>query len=230
MSAQVSTDLFVTPKPSGLVRQILEISSDAESIVLDSFSGSGTTAHSVLSLNKEDNGNRKFILVECEDYADSLTAERVRRVIHGAPDARDESVREGLGGSFTYCTLGPPMEIEGMLTGEALPAYPSLAAYLLHTASGISAGHDALTPQDDDGLFYSDDTTSYYLLYEPDVEYLRSHASVLNDERAKRISAAGRATGRKAIVFAAGKYLGQRELTDWGITFVQLPYQMHKKE
>ena len=76
----------------------------------------------VLALNKEDGGNRKFILVECEDYADTITAERVRRVINGVPGARDESLREGLGGSFAYCTLGEPMEIEGMLTGEALPS------------------------------------------------------------------------------------------------------------
>ncbi len=230
MSARASSDIFVTPKPSGLVRQILQIATDEDSIVLDSFSGSGTTAHAVLALNSEDKGNRKFILVECEDYADTLTAERVRRVIHGAPDARDTSLREGLGGSFTYCTLGAPIEIEGMLTGKALPAFPSLAAYLLHAASGVSAGHDALQPQDGDGLFYSSDTLNYYLLYEPDVEYLRSDAAVLNEERAKRINTACRAAGREAIVFAAGKYIGQRELTDWGITFVQLPYQMHKKE
>lgn len=225
-----SEDVFNTVKPTGLISRILRIATDDESIILDSFAGSGTTAQAVLDLNREDHGDRKFILVECEEYADTITARRVRQVIQGAPRARSQSLRDGLGGSFTYCTLGPPMEIEGMLTGEALPAFSSLAAYLLHTASGIAAGESALEAQDDDGLFYSDDTTSYYLLYERDVEYLRSHEAVLNDERAKRISAACRAAGRKAIVFAAGKYLGQRELTDWGITFVQLPYQMHKKE
>ena len=44
-------------------------------VILDSFAGSSTTAHAVLDLNKEDAGNRKFILVECEDYADNITAE-----------------------------------------------------------------------------------------------------------------------------------------------------------
>ena len=78
--------------------------------------------------------------MECEDYADIITAERVRRVINGVPGAKDKSLREGLGGSFTYCTLGPPIDIEGMITGKALPSYSSLAAYVLHTASGISAG------------------------------------------------------------------------------------------
>ena len=156
-----------------------------DSVVLDSFAGSGTTAQAVLELNKKDGGNRKFILVECEDYADAITAERVRRVIQGAPDARDAVLREGMGGSFTYCTLGEPIEIEGMLIGEALPTFPSLAAYLLHTASGVSAGQDDLEPQDDDGLFYATDTNSYYLLYEPDIDYLCSNEAMLNEERAK---------------------------------------------
>ena len=53
------------------------------SIVLDSFAGSGTTAHAVLNLNKQDGGNRKFILIEMEDYAETITAERVKRVING---------------------------------------------------------------------------------------------------------------------------------------------------
>ena len=96
---------FSYPKPVGLIDRVLRIATGPEAIILDSFAGSGTTAHAALALNKEDGGNRKFILVECEDYADTITAERVRRVINGVPSARDESLQEGLGGSFTYCTL-----------------------------------------------------------------------------------------------------------------------------
>ena len=199
-----------------------------DDIVLDSFAGSGTTAHAVLALNKEDGGNRKFIMVECEDYADSVTAERVRRVIDGVPAARDKSLREGLGGSFTYCTLGAPIELEGMLTGDALPEYPALAAYLLHTASGISAGAAELTPCNDDGLFYTNGKIDYYLLYEPDVDWLCSNEGILNEARARRISAASRGSGRKAVVFGPGKYIGQRDLTPMGITFCLLPYEMHR--
>ena len=132
--------VFPQPKPTKLIRFLIEILRSPDAIVLDSFAGSGTTAHAVLALNKEDGGNRKFILVECEDYADTVTAERVRRVINGVPDARDSALKQGLGGSFTYCTLGDSIDAEGMLTGEMLPEYPALAAYLLHTASGISAG------------------------------------------------------------------------------------------
>jgi DNA modification methylase len=223
-----SEDVFNTVKPASLIKRILQIATDEDSIILDSFAGSGTTAHAVLALNKEDGGNRKFLLVECEDYADSITAERVRRVINGVPNARDASLREGLGGSFTYCTLGDPIDTEGMLTGEALPDYPALAAYLLHTTTGISAGAGSLTLQNDDGLFYLGDKTNYYLLYEPNLEYLESDKGILNEERAKRIHDAIQPDGRKAVVFGPGKYIGQRDLAGMGITFCQIPYEMYR--
>ena len=223
-----SEDVFNTVKPASLIKRVLQIATDKDSIVLDSFAGSGTTAQAVLELNREDGGNRKFILVECEDYASSITAERVRRVINGVPGARDAALREGLGGSFTYCTLGAPIDEEAMLTGRHLPSYPALAAYLLHTASGISTGETNLEPRNDDGLFYSSDTANYYLLYRPDLEWLSSNAAVLNEEQAKRISAASKPSSRKAIVFAADKYILQRDLTPMGITFFQLPYEMNR--
>ena len=75
--------VFDTPKPTTLVQWLVNLMEDSNGIVLDSFAGSGTTAHAVLNLNKQDGGNRKFILVEMEEYADSITAERVRRVIKG---------------------------------------------------------------------------------------------------------------------------------------------------
>ena len=219
---------FAYPKPMPLIKEIISLCTRSGDIILDSFAGSGTTAHAVLALNKEDGGNRKFILVECEDYADSVTAKRIRQVINGVPEAQDESLQEGLGGSFTYCTLGDPIDLEAMLTGDALPEYPALAAYLLHTTSGVSTGAAVLSSQNDDGLFHSDASTNYYLLYEPNLEYLQGNDGMLNEERARRISAASRADGRKAMVFGPGKYIGQRELTGMGVTFCQLPYEMHK--
>ena len=221
--------IFAQPKPVRFVKFLLELLRSKDAIILDSFAGSGTTAHAVLALNKEDDGNRKFILIECEDYADTITAERVRRVIKGVPDARDEALREGLGGSFTYCTLGKPIEIESMLTGEALPLYSALAANLLYTTSGVSVGADTLEAKNDDGLFHSDDQSDYYLIYKPDLEYLRSNAAILNLERAERIRNASHENGRKAIVYAAGNYIGQRELTKMGIIFCQLPDALHER-
>ena len=73
---------FDTPKPSRLIEYVLKIAGSKNAIVLDTFAGSGTTAHAVLNMNK-DGGNRRFILVEMMDYAESITAERVKRVING---------------------------------------------------------------------------------------------------------------------------------------------------
>ena len=222
---------FNNPKPTKLIKNLIEIaegaSSNTDAIILDSFAGSGTTAQAVLSLNREDNGNRKFILVECEDYADTLTAERVRRVINGVPNASDESLREGLDGAFTYCTLGKPIEIEGMLTGEALPPYESLAAHLLYTTTGASVGASELEPKTDDGLFHGDEKQDYYMLYKPDLEYLLSNESMLNLERAERIHNASCQNGKKAIVYGPGKYMPQKMLTEMGITFCQLPHALY---
>ena len=222
---------FPNPKRTDLIKRIIDYAttSDENAIVLDSFAGSGTTAHALLALNKEDGGNRKFICIECEDYADTITAERVRRVINGVPDASDASLREGLGGSFTYCTLGKPIEIEAMLTGKELPPYSALATNLLFTAAGVSVEEDTLDQKNDAGLFYSDNKNDYYLIYKSDLEFLRSNEAILNLEQAKRIRDSSQDNGKKAIVYAAGNYIGQRELTKMGIAFCQLPYAIHER-
>jgi len=74
---------FATPKPVELLDRVVGIATASDALILDSFAGSGTTAHAVLKANARDNGSRRFILVEGEDYADRLTAERVRRAIKG---------------------------------------------------------------------------------------------------------------------------------------------------
>jgi adenine-specific DNA-methyltransferase len=94
---------FDFPKPSELIKFIITVSTNNNSIILDSFSGSGTTAHAVLNLNKTDGGNRKFILIEMEDYAENITAERVKRVIKGY------GTTEGTGGEFDFYELGLPI-------------------------------------------------------------------------------------------------------------------------
>ncbi|KDS93890.1 site-specific DNA-methyltransferase [Dermabacter hominis] len=83
---------FDTPKPTRLIERILKIATKPGDIVLDSFAGSGTTGHAVLNVNKADKGERSFILVELGDYADSVTAERVRRAITGYKGESEESI------------------------------------------------------------------------------------------------------------------------------------------
>ena len=95
--------VFDFPKTPTLIQYLINFVCDTNSIILDSFAGSGTTAHAVLNLNKQDGGNRKFILVEMEDYANTITAERVKRVINGYGN------KEGTGGNFDYYELGKPL-------------------------------------------------------------------------------------------------------------------------
>ena len=83
---------FDTPKPTRLIERILKIATKPGDVVLDSFAGSGTTGHAVLNVNKSDKGERSFILVELGDYADSVTAERVRRAITEYKGESEESI------------------------------------------------------------------------------------------------------------------------------------------
>ena len=100
-----------------------------------------------------------------------------------------------------------------MLLGEDLPDYSQLASHLLYTSTGTSV-NEKLIPNKY-GLFHSANGTDYYLLYKPDLNYMRSNNAVLTLKRAKLISG----MSKKAVVFGAGKHVGQRELTRMGIEF-----------
>lgn len=212
---------FDTPKPKALYEWIISLHCDENAIVLDSFAGSGTTAHAVLSLNREDGGNRKFILVECEDYADKITAERVRRVIKGVPNAKDENVKKGLGGTFSYFELGKPIELESILSGDGLPTYEELARYIFYTATGEEFDLKALNEKKN----FVGESSNYevYLFYEPDIEKLKNIALTL--ERAKSI---GKPDGKRRLVFAPTKYLDQAHLDELRIDFAQLPFEIYE--
>jgi adenine-specific DNA-methyltransferase len=210
-----------TPKPTRLIKRILQLSTDKDSIILDSFAGSGTTAHAVLDLNKQDGGNRKYILVECEDYADKITAERVRRVIKGVKGSKDEKLKEGLGGTFSYFELGEPIEMESILEGNKLPSYLELARYVFYTATG-----EEFSPKEvNEKKSFIGESREYevYLFYKPDIEYLKSTALTL--ERAKGL---GPYKGKKRLVFAPSKYLDMDYLLEYRIDYCQLPFEIYK--
>ena len=146
---------FSFPKPIKLLEDFIYVATDSNSIILDSFAGSGTTAHAVLNLNKQDGGNRKFILIEMEDYAETITAERVKRVINGYGD------KEGTGGSFDYYTLGEPLFDENNNLNETV-GIEKIREYVWFTETRIP-----YTIQEVTSPFlgiYND--TSYYFIYE----------------------------------------------------------------
>ncbi len=219
---------FSYSKPKELLIYILKIiKAGKNDIVLDSFAGSGTTAEAVLSLNKEDGGNRKFILVECEDYADSITAERVRRVINGVPKAKAEKLKKGLGGSFTYCSLGQTINTENLLKGKSLPDYKQLAEYVFYTATGKSLD---ILPKTNPSWFIGE-TSAYklHLVYKPDLDFLKSKESALHLDLAEKIKKFNNQSKKISLVFAPARYFTQKELLkDYNIQFCQLPYDIHK--
>lgn len=76
---------FNYPKPIVLIKSVIQIICNSEDIVLDSFAGSGTTGHAIIDLNKSLDYELNFILIEMMDYANNITAERMRRAISGYP-------------------------------------------------------------------------------------------------------------------------------------------------
>lgn len=152
---------FDTPKPARLIERVLTIAASPDSIVLDSFAGSGTTAHAVLNMNKADGGNRRFILVEMMDYADSITAERVKRVIQGYGEGK--KAVEGTGGSFSFYDLGPVLLLpNGNLNEEVGPQKIREYVYYMETKEPLPAEQ----PTDEPYFMGLCRNTAYYFYYE----------------------------------------------------------------
>jgi adenine-specific DNA-methyltransferase len=209
------------PKPTEYIQEFLSFVATPNAIVLDAFAGSGTTAQAVLALNKADGGSRHFILIESENYADSLTAERIRRVIKGVPKARDEALKNGLGGSFTFVEIGHPMQLETLLKADKLPSYADLASYIFYTATGED--FDAGRINRKTGFIGESAQYDVYLLYEPDVKYLKTTALTLDMARSLP-----KGSGKKRLIFAPTKYLDSIHLDEHRIEFCQLPFEIYK--
>ena len=132
---------FPNPKPVGTIARILKLANNKDALILDSFAGSGTTAHAVLKINSQDNGKRRFILIETMDYAETITAERVRRVMRGYGEGNNAVA--GLGGSFDYYTVGERLLLDdGMLNpAVSLPAIRDYVAWTEGIPIGQCASH-----------------------------------------------------------------------------------------
>jgi adenine-specific DNA-methyltransferase len=213
---------FAFPKPSALIHRLLSQIEGDDFIALDSFAGSGPTAQAVLSLNAEDGGNRRFILIECEDYADSITAERVRRVIKGVPTAKDEGLKKGLGGTFSFFELGKPIELESILDGDDMPSFRELARYVFYTATGEEFDEKKVNLK----THFIGESRNYqvYLFYVPKVDVLKGMAFTLDNAKALP----NLKEGKRRLVFAPTKYLDQDHLDQSRIDFAQLPFEIYE--
>jgi adenine-specific DNA-methyltransferase len=151
---------FEFTKPAELIQELVDQVPDKNAIVLDSFAGSGTTAHAVLNLNKQDGGKRKFILVEMEDYAENITAERVKRVINGY--SNNSKKTEGTGGSFDYYELGQPLFIDDDVLNEEVEP-EKIRQYVWF--SETHKPYKAVNQTEEHLLGISGDTAYYFYYY-----------------------------------------------------------------
>ena len=221
LDAKANEDIFVTPKPTRLIHRVLRIATEPDSVVMDCFAGSGTTGHAVLAANAADKGKRRFVMIECESIAETLTTDRIRRVIKGVPKAKDEALRKGLGGTFSYFEVGEPMRLESLLRGTGLPSYEDLAGYVFYTATGEEFDRRAVKRKT--GFIGASARYDVYLFYEPDPEKLRGLALTLDLARALP-----KGSGKRRLVFAPTKHLDSIHLDELRIDFCQLPFEIYK--
>jgi adenine-specific DNA-methyltransferase len=227
---------FTTPKPTRLLQRVLQIATNPDDIVLDSFAGSGTTGHAVLQLNhtarhsearsaeeslshaetlrstQGDMNNRRFILVEMEpDIAQNITAERLRRVIEGYGNT------EGLGGGFSFCTLGPTLfDADGRIRAEVTFDELARHVFFVETGEPLPKQANGKSP-----LLGVSRGTAVYLLYN----------GILKDKSPNGGNALTRALlsnlpphdGPK-VIYGTSCRVGPERLRSENIAFKQIPY------
>lgn len=214
---------FATPKPSRLIEKLISIGAGDSALILDSFAGSGTTAHAVLKLNAQDGGNRRFILCEMMDYAETITAERVRRVMNGYGEGT--KAVEGTGGGFAYYTVGAALFKEDKNLNEDV-GEAAIRSYVAYTES-IPAAQQCGTDSPVSRYTLGASDTALWLFY-----YERERVTTLNLDflaslNIKALLENGKKPKRKRpehfIVYADKCALDKDFLTQHGITFKRIP-------
>ncbi|MBV2210372.1 MAG: site-specific DNA-methyltransferase [Thermomonas sp.] len=217
--------VFDTPKTTRLLQRILQIATDKDSLILDSFAGSGTTAHAVLKQNAEDGGNRRFILVEInEGIARDVTAERVKRVAQGYTNGKGQQV-EGLGGGFQFCKLGKPLfDARGHISNEVRFAELARFVWFVETGMGLPGKRASRSAADTASpLLGVHQGRAVYLLYNGILKDRSiDGGNVLTSTLLQHLPAHN---GPK-VVYAARCAIGADRLRKLGITFKQLPYHL----
>ena len=223
---ETSDDVFITPKPTRLIQRILQIASDKDSLILDSYAGSGTTGHAVLKQNAEDGGNRRFILVEMDDtIARDVTAKRVQRVARGYTNAKGQAV-EGLGGGFQFCTLSkePLFTPEGQIRPDV--TFTQLAEFVWFAETGTARPHPGPLPVGEgekrSPLLGVHEGRAIYLLYNG---ILKDRTPDGGNVLTPAVLALLPPFDGPKVIYAAANRLGARAARE-GIVFKQTPYAL----
>lgn len=221
--------LFDYPKPTTLIQHLLTLMDDKNALILDSFSGSGTTGHAVLKQNAEDGGQRKFILIEMDEkIASTITAERLNRVINGY------GKEEGLGGGFRYCELGATLfDGDGQIREEV--KYNDLAQHVYFVETGqpipppFPKGKGAVGP-----LLGVENGTAIYLLYNGILKDKSVNGgNVLTNDVLQSLPPSvppkgGRQSAQRMVIYGNGCRIGANRLRELNITFKQIPYEIRE--
>jgi adenine-specific DNA-methyltransferase len=135
---------------------------------------------------------------------------------------------EGLGGEFTFCTLGEPLDLDKILTGESLPEYATIGAWLFHTATGEPLSTSKIYKKE----WYLGESSAYYvwLVYEPDLDFLKSNKSALTLELAEKIANNPDRKGKRHLVFAPAKYVPNKSLLPMRVEYAPLPFALYRVE
>lgn len=218
--------VFDYPKPSKLIKNLIKSLFSENEIVLDSFAGSGTTAQAVLELNREDGGNRKFILVQLPEkinedkpaykmgfrFVHEITRERVKRVI--------EKGKIEVG--FSYMKLGTQIDADSILSGS-LPTYKEFAKYVYYLATGKTMDNERAISEKD--YFVGRISgKSIYLIYAKDQEKLKNLAITL--DWAEKVN---KKDNGKKITYAPACFLDEEFLEIFNVQFVSIPYNLFEK-
>lgn len=203
--------MFDTPKPTRLVKRIVNLATGKDDIVLDSFAGSGTTGQAVLELNKEDGGNRKFILVELEkEISENTTAIRLKKVAEGYEQAK---FPEGTSQGFEYLDLnGELFNKNGFINDDA--AYEDLASYIFYTETKAYTDLTKIKSP----FVGSLGNTSYYLIFS------KMGESVLDQKSFTEL----RDIPGSKVIFADKTLVDEENLQKYNIVFKQIPYELKK--
>ena len=213
---------FDTPKPTRLIERVLQVAAGEDALILDSFAGSGTTGHAAMRLNQADGGHRRCILVEMMDYADAVTAERLRRAISGYGEGK--AAVAGIDSGFSYYELGPtlldveepPMALKSLEPTVCLNAdapVDALCRYVWYAETHAGyVDRSAECPW----LLGEYAQAVYYLVYVPGDE------TVLDFDLLKTLPCKGSPT----VIYANRCVLTPAQLEDVDIVFKQIPSQI----
>ncbi|OHP52399.1 site-specific DNA-methyltransferase [Neisseria sp. HMSC061B04] len=215
---------FDTPKPERLLEKVLQIATNPNDLVLDSFAGSGTTAAVAHKMN------RRYIGIDIGDHAKTHIVPRLKQVIDGEQGGVSKSVGWNGGGSFRFYELGENIfdrygDINSQVSFDGLAAY--IWFHITRRPLSVSDGLKSGTPLV--GIY---EDTAYYLLYNGILGDRRPQGgNVLTRKVLSELPDLDRfvSNGLKIVVYGEACRLGSSTLDQKRITFKQIPYHVTDK-